>query len=229
MMSDMARGETADEIRRGIIEDAAAESPMRLGQQELVAPAPVRRLVVPAGHGAWWGADWSTLRLALAFVDGEGRRGVATAPFAPVAGAGRLDEIYAQTRSFVWRLMQAGWPAPGILMGEQPSGSNQQVNLSLIYAVGAMQAALYASLRDCFSGVPVHMETCVAAHWKLVACGRGNIYKPTRKRLGRAPVFEDYGVAVWARANGYAGSSWDEADALGIAVAASREIALEQR
>jgi hypothetical protein len=199
-----------------------------LGQQELVAPAPVRRLVVPEGHGAWWGADWSTVRLAIAFVDGEGRRGVATAPFARVEGAARLDEIYTQTRSFVWRLMQAGWPAPGMLMGEQPSGSAQQVNLPLIYAVGAMQAALYASLMNCFGG-PVHMETCVAAHWKKVACGRGDLYKPTKKRLGRDPVFEDYGVAVWARENGYGGTSWDEADALGIAVAASREIALEQR
>jgi hypothetical protein len=33
----------------------------------------------------------------------------------------------------------------------------------------------------------------------------------------------------WARLNGYTGASWDEADALGIAEAARRDTALEER
>jgi hypothetical protein len=52
---------------------------------------------------------------------------------------------------------------------------------------------------------------------------RGNLYKPKRGH-----TFE-YGVLTWARQNGYAGCSWDEADAWGIAEAARREVALEER
>jgi hypothetical protein len=97
---------------------------------------------------------------------------------------------------------------------EQPSGKSENPNLS--YAVGVVLAAVYDGLREAY-GRAVALETVVSGHWKKVACGRGNVYKPTKKALGRSPLFEDYGVAVWARENGYDGTSWDECDALGIA------------
>jgi hypothetical protein len=73
------------------------------------------------------------------------------------------------------------------------------------------------------------VETVPSATWKKAATGYGAHYKPTKKKLGRTPVFEDYAVARWARENGYEGSSWDECDALGIAEAARREVALVER
>jgi hypothetical protein len=192
-----------------------------LAQQELVEPAPVRRLIVPRGHSAWWGVDPSTVRLSVAFVTPEGRRGVRTVPFARAGGPARLSEIYAQTRLFAlegW--VHAGFPLPGLVLVEQPSGKMENPNLS--YAVGVIQAALYDGLYSMIDR-PVQIETCTSSWWKKRACGRGNIFKPKKRDM------DPYGVLTWARQNGYAGSSWDEADAWGIAEAARREVALEER
>lgn len=196
-----------------------------LGQQELLEAGPVRRVIVPAGHRAWWGVDGSTLRIALACLsrrsDGVLDRWVKTQPFAPVEGAARLSEIYVVTRRFIAGVATCStWP--GIVMVEQPSGSKQSVNLPLIYAVGVMTTAIYDALVD-VTGVAPRMESCTASWWKARACGKGNIYKPKRGDPS------EYGVLTWARANGYAGSSWDECDALGIAEAARREVALDER
>jgi hypothetical protein len=196
-----------------------------LAQQELVEPAPVRRLIVPRGHSAWWGVDPSTVRLSVAYVTPEGARGVRTVPFARADGSARLSEIYAQTRLFArhvwspWTEARVDFPAPGLVLVEQPSGKMENPNLS--YAVGVIQAALYDGLYSAL-GRAVRIETCTSSWWKKRACGRGNLYKP--KLRG-----DEYEVLTWARQNGYAGSSWDEADAWGIAEAARREVALEER
>ena len=206
----------------------SAMGSIAVGQRQLLEPPPVRRLVVPRSRTSWWGVDPSTARVAVAYseiLDGEVRRGVATLPFAPGEGPTRLSHIYDETRAFVMSLMPA-FPKPGVVLVEQPSGKFD--NPSLSYAVGCIQAAVVSALRESF-GRPPHVETTVAQHWKKISCGRGDIYKPTRKALGRTPVFEDYAVARWAREQGYAGSSWDEADAMGIADCARREIALEER
>jgi hypothetical protein len=73
------------------------------------------------------------------------------------------------------------------------------------------------------------VETIAPSSWKKLAVGRGNVYKPTSKKLGRRPEFLDYGVAQWAAQNGYEGHSWDESDALGIAEAGRRLVTLEAR
>lgn len=200
-----------------------------LDQQELLEPPPRRRIIVPDGRTAWWGVDPSTLRVAVAGVsrafDGSLARWVRLQPFAGLEGPARLSEVYSGTRAFVAGLA-ACCPWPGIVWVEQPSGKME--NPALSYAVGVTLAAVYDGLLD-VCGSPVRVETIPSPTWKKLATGYGAHYKPTRKKLGRTPVFEDYAVARWARANGYAGSSWDEADAWGVAEAARREVALDAR
>jgi hypothetical protein len=200
-----------------------------LGQQELLEPPQRRRLQVAPGHTAILGVDPSTLRLATTIIEPDGSRLVSTVSFPGTEGPQRLSDIYEATREWARNeqigRQAAGRPLIGFALIEQPSGEN--VNLPLYYAHGVIQAALYDGLY--MPGAPVRIESIPPQSWKKTACGRGNIYKPTRKKLGRTPVFEDYDVAVWARLNGYAGSSWDEADAWGIAEAARREVALVER
>jgi hypothetical protein len=196
-----------------------------LAQQELLEAPPARRVIVPAGHGAHWGADVSVSRLALAYAC-EGRRGARTALFADLKGGARLAHIWAETGLFVAGLVRDGWPLPGVVWVEQPSGA--QPNPALSYATGVIQGALFDAVQR-VTGRSVVVETVSSLAWKKVAVGRGNIYKPTKAKLGRRPVFEDYEVARWARTLGYRGDSYDECDALGIADAARRSVGLEQR
>lgn len=196
-------------------------------QQELLEPTPTRRIIVPADRSAWWGVDPGTQRVSIACVDGEGRRDVRTASFAGLSGGARLAEIFQVTRALAASLVDL-WTPPGLVLVEQASGQSE--NPELVYAVGVIQAAVYEGLCDRIG--PVQLETVTSSWWKKRACGRGDIRKTMRVEGRKRPVavpHESYGVYVWARANGYAGSSWDEADAWGIAEAARRDVALEPR
>lgn len=201
-----------------------------LAQQELLEAPPARRIIVPAGCVTHWGVDPSTLGVAIATVSGEQPglvRKVRTAPFPRLSGPARLREIYEATKRLAARM--ALEDAPGLVLVEQPSGSMQAVNHELEYAVGVIQAAVLDGVWSAL-GHGVLMETVVSSWWKAKACGAGNIYK-TVKVNGRKRrcELEEYGVMRWARLNGYAGSSWDEADAMGIAEAGRRDVALEPR
>jgi hypothetical protein len=197
-------------------------------QEPLIDVPPVRsrRIIVPAGHSAWWGADVSVSRLALAYASCEGAHGARTVLFADLKGGARLAHIWAETGLLVAEAVRDGWPLPGLVWVEQPSGA--QPNPQLSYVTGAIQGAVFAGVQR-VTGRPVRVETVSSASWKKTSCGYGAIYKPTKKKLGRAPRFEDYGVARWAAGLGYGGASWDECDALGIAEAARRTVALEER
>lgn len=184
-----------------------------LGQLEAFDPPATRRIIVHEGHGAWWGVDPSTLRVAIATISSEGRRGVSQASFARGEGAARLSGIYSGTRLLAATL--AADEPPGMIVVEQPSGKTPA--LQLVYAVGVIMLALAHGVGR------TAVETVSSSSWKKVACGYGAIYKP--KPSSREP----YGVLTWARANGYQGSSWDEADAWGIAEYARKTFALEQR
>jgi hypothetical protein len=196
-----------------------------LHQQELVEPPPLRRLIVPSSHTAWWGIDPSTQRIALGAVlrlpDGSLDRMARSAPFVALTGAPRLSEIRRVTREFVTGIATCcTWP--GIVLVEQPGGS--QRNWPLFYAVGVIIEAVHDALVD-VTGTSVRVETMPPATWKKLACGRGNIYKPSKAK-GRTG---EYGVLTWAHENGYEGTSWDECDALGLAEAARRTVALDPR
>lgn len=200
--------------------------PELLAQQTLLDRPPSRRIIVPAGHSAWWGADPAVGRLSVAVATAEGPRAALTASFGDLRSGARLAHIWRETGLFVAGLVRDGWPVPGLVWVEQPSG--QRTVPELLYAVGVIQGAIYDALQ-LVTGHGVLVETVPSSSWKKAACGSGAIRKPTRKALGRAVRFEDYGVARWAAANGYRGSSWDEADALGIADAARRTVALDER
>lgn len=190
-----------------------------LGQAELlVAPRP-KRVVVSDGACAWWGIDPSTLRVAIATVSSEGRRGVSTRSFPSRTGGRRLAVIHYETQLLARSLVEAG-EAPAVIVVEQPSG--QTPNLQLVYAVGVILAAVAAVVPRAV------VETVPSSTWKRVACGKGNLYKPKRQRGRPAPAFEEYGVARWAAALGYLGSSYDEVDAMGVCDYAFRTYGLER-
>jgi len=180
-------------------------------------PEPARRIITRPGMTAHWGCDPSTKRVAIAC----GQR-VRTHSFPATEGLARLSDIYAGTTEFMEDLLIA-WPAPGFILVEQPSG--ETVDPILWYAVGATITAI----QDACAGLGTRVETIAPSSWKKLAVGRGNVYKPTSKKLGRRPEFLDYGVAQWAAQNGYEGHSWDESDALGIAEAGRRLVTLEAR
>jgi hypothetical protein len=195
-----------------------------LEQQELLEVPPSRRLIVPVGHGAWFGVDPGVKRVAVAAVSTDRSSQpvyrTATASFPDLDGGARLSLIYAETRRFCVELLGGGWPAPGIVVVEQPSG--KQPNPPLSYATGVIIAAVYDAVRA-VTGHAVRVETVASASWKKKSCGNGGLRKP------KPGSGLEYPVLVWARHQGYAGSSWDEADAMGIAESARRVVALEQR
>jgi hypothetical protein len=192
-----------------------------LEQQELLEVPPARRLIVPRGHRAWWGVDPGVQRVAIAAVTTDASPQpvyrTATASFAPMEGGARLEAIWTDTRRFVAGLLEGGWPPPGIVLVEQPSGS--QPNPPLSYATGVIMGAVFAGVRQALPGRSVRTETMTSGEWKKTATGYGG-WKKTVK---------PYGVLRWANANGYAGASYDEADAMGLAEAARRTVALEER
>lgn len=184
-----------------------------LGQTELLAPARTKKVQV-AGGGSWWGIDPSTLRVAITSVSAEGQRGVSTRSFPPRTGGRRLAVILYETRALARALIEAEGP-PGVVVVEQPSGKTP--NLPFVYAVAVIIAAVAEA-------APLAVvDTVPSSTWKKVACGAGNLYKPKGRNVG----FLDYGVAAWAREQGYRGSSWDEADSWGIADYAWRTYAIE--
>jgi hypothetical protein len=175
---------------------------------------PARRLVVPRGHTAHWGVDPGCQRVAIACSDPAFT--VSTASFPPLDGGTRLAWIYAETRRFCVERLGEGWRAPGLVFVEQPSG--KQPNPQLSYAVGVIIAAVSDGVHA-VTGHRVRVETVASSAWKLRATGFGGHRKTVRP----------YGVLQWAAVNGYAGKSYDEADALGIMEAARRTVALEAR
>jgi hypothetical protein len=189
-----------------------------LDQTELLEAPPTRRLIVREGHTAWYGVDPSAFRIALATIHPDGGREVSSVAFARGEGGERLAAIWDATFRFAHT--RALFVRPGVITVEQPSG--KQANPGLSYATGVIMGALFAGVKLA-TGVAVLVETVPSSRWKAVACGKGNIFKP-KPRSG-----EEYGVLTWARTGGYQGSSWDEADALGVAEYARRTFALEER
>jgi hypothetical protein len=197
-----------------------------LGQGELLDPPKPKRLLVGEGATCWWGCDPSTVRVALASIDAAGQRGVTLRPFPGLDEMARLPEIAIETRACALELLDAGL-RPGVLAIERPAApKNRPVNPALYYAVGTIAAVLQLTVLE-ETARRVECVLVTGSSWKALACGQGNIGKPKKDR--RNPKPEDYPVLVWAQGLGYQGTSWDAADAYGIAEWARRTYALEAR
>lgn len=189
-----------------------------LGQQSLIEQPKPRSLIVPKGCTSWWGVDSSTRCVAIG-VATAGQIVVENEPFPKTPAMQRLSIIYETSRVLAARLATA-YP-PGLVFVEQPSGSGQQVNHELEFAVGCSIAGIYDGVRA--AGMVPAMELIVASFWKKAACGNGAIKKTMKvegKRWPQPLPLEEYPVMQWARLNGYDGDSWDSADAMAMAHAA---------
>lgn len=188
---------------------------MSEGQTELFAGQP-RRDLIRFGAFGYAGVDPSTKRCAIARIDEHGRRCVDTVSFPELGGSDQLAAVYSGVRG-LWERIRDGI---GLVVVEQPSGAKQ--NPQLVYAVGVTIAAIVAGSALPRAIAPT-VETVPSSKWKKDVCGSGAIRKP--KPADQRP----YGVLLWARENGYAGSSWDEADAWAIAEWARRSTRLVRR
>lgn len=205
-----------------------------LEQQELMESPPGRHVVVPeriASPPCWWGIDPSTTAYHIAYVfdhpsDGR-RRGVHSVKLGDtnVNEGERLARFRSQMQRLVDAMLDDMIPPPGMVYVEQASGANPQP--VLWYSVAVATEAVYDALHHRLDYVP-RVETTASAHWKKVATGHGRWNKtkphPTKKDKTVKLALEEYGVMKWARANGYTGPSWDDADAWGIAEAARRDV-----
>jgi Holliday junction resolvasome RuvABC endonuclease subunit len=143
--------------------------------------------------GYVWGIDPAVSRLAFAFADLDGERvEVETLHVGNDATEGeRLGLLDRQVRICARQL--AGTYPPVAVWVEQPSGRFR--NLTLTYAVGVLQAALFETL-----AVPVW--TIPSSAWKLRTVGVGNAAKAQ--------------VMTWAERVATVDGQ-DEADAVAIA------------
>lgn len=208
------------------MESAKTVTPQRLGQTELLETPPSRKLIVPSGHRSWWGIDPSTKRCAIGTVSpgvasNDDLRKSQLVSFPTLEGGRRLAVIANLVRDLASAL--ALLSPPGLVVVEQPSGKSP--NLELVYATGVIMGAVSQGI-TATTGHVIRVETVPPATWKRVAVGRGDIYKPSPTELREGAI---YPVLAWAQTLGYTGSSWDEADAWGIADYARRTVALEKR
>lgn len=155
-----------------------------------------------------WGVDPSTRRVAIGWVGAD--QGAAVRDFEVKRGAARLAHIYQATHDFALEL--AAERPPLAVWVEQASGARP--NLPLMYAVGVIQAAIFAALRP-LQAFPLSVDTIPSSTWKKQATGFGR----------RTP--EEY--LAWANQNGYAGDDFDCAAAFGVATAAGRMISVRPR
>lgn len=188
-------------------------------QTELLPPEPKRTIVGPGTFG--WGVDPSTLRVSIAWAEATGTaagevvdRGVLTRSFPKEDNLGRRYAlIYSETIAATKDAAGRCWP--GLVWVEQPSGRNPNPRLS--YAVGAIIAGLFAGLWSCAAGRALpEVETIESARWKKRAIGPGwaNLKK------------DDGDLIAVARTLGYAGASFDEADAWLMVEALRRTVRL---
>lgn len=201
-------------------------------QPQLLEPPPTRRIIVPRGHFAHWGIDPSTRGVSVSGVEdartvpeGTGDLWVQSTAFrthsGPHASLTRLSDVHYESARFARHLVEKYGP-PGLVWVERPGGKSR--NYALDYALGTIVAGMDEAI-EAATGHRVRFEEVEPASWKKTACGRGNLYKPDKKK-GRTA---EYPVLLWARELGYSGMSYDEADAIGIAEAARRTVALEPR
>lgn len=185
-------------------------------------PARVRRVVYSEGGRAFWGVDSSTTEVSVAgWLDG---RAVAVTEVIPeLEGPERLQALWEAATRAARRLCADGLQ-PGLVGIEKPMQTTSRgVNLPLIYAVGALQAGLFAGIR--LAKAPrARWEEVYASSWKADVCGHGGFGKPKPAEVRRGVRYQ---AEVWAEGEGLAFRGWNEVDA--HAIAAYCELVFEIR
>jgi hypothetical protein len=201
-----------------------------LEQQELLEVPPERTVALPttiSPTAGWWGVDISTARYNIGFIDRDGQRGVHSVKLGAANDneGERLNRFQRQMCTLTETMLaEPGVPLPGVVFVEQPGG--QTVMPILWYAAGIAAQAIYQTVNRIHGYVP-RVETMPPSKWKKIAVGRGNIYKPARKKGQPPPPIDAYPVWVWARTLGMPETgSWDDADAYGVAEAARKTIGI---
>lgn len=158
-----------------------------------------------------WGADIGYRRVSLAAVDGEASTFAVASQSVP--GPDQLDEAHTMhalqlhTAMAATRLLEDEGMAPDLIYVERPMTVKKRSNEKMHYSYALVCAQLVTL------GVPV--IGIQVNSWKLRALGEG---------FGRA---NDGTVLAWAHRFGYGGVSQDEADAIGVAVAALQQLRAE--
>jgi hypothetical protein len=178
-------------------------------------PTTRRKLLVRPGAVDWWGVDSSTKRIAIGCISAEGERKGAIESVPTLEGAPRVEAIRLATARLCERLCLDS--VPGVIVVEEAAAFGARPNPELAYAVGAVLCGLAGALPG------TRVEFVASSKWKREVCGYGGIKKP--KPTDREP----YRALVWAREQGYEGTSWDEADAWAIAEYARLAYVLEPR
>lgn len=193
-------------------------------------------------ENAIWGIDPSTRRMSVAVlvpVAARERLGVTVVvdtlslPQPEKNEALRLAEAQAAMVPWLGGLL-ATW-RPEVVVVESPFAHGRLVPVESFHVIGVLLAVL--------GTFGVRVERLNPGQWKKAAmgAGAGGTKKPPVKCPRRGGhdfrVVGDavecskcgaaYGVLTWARAAGYDGYSWDEADAIGLATAGG--VVLERR
>lgn len=165
--------------------------------------------MLPRKDGAnWmrsWGLDISTKQIAWASSDGE-TRSFSVATEDPVR---RLGIAYDNLLPW-FRGLSLEHPPVSVWV-EQPIG--RVISPPVLFMAGVAQAAVYNALRD-LHRFPVPVWWITPYEWKKRTVGPETAQKGKPKRKG-----DPYHVEEWCMSSGFDPHNWDEADALGIAVA----------
>lgn len=196
-----------------------------------------------APERAVFGIDPSTRRMSVAVLLPVAERGPAfrvhtlslPQPPDPVRRlALALDELQP------WIVGLVAEHAPELVLVEQPFAAAKHVPPASYYVLGVLLAIV--------GGRGVRVEVTQPSSWKSLALGQGGgrAYKPgecnvppTKRHRWALPApggaelcvkcGASYPVLTWARAAGYEGVLWDEADAIGIAAAGGVLLEREHR
>lgn len=151
-----------------------------------------------------WGVDVSTRRVAAASIDAAGAARWTHTNIPDDRGAQRLASIARSTRALALEFADPWASRAPTLIFVEDANVGPSSNKPLVQAVGVVMASLQAACRCVVMEVPI-------GSWKKESLGNGAAKKDQVMEFARGEL-------------GYTGCVQDEADALCLALAASRRL-----